>query len=211
MGAKEKRLGQILDKYYVRSNSKVDIKDILNSNYQSEILDVYTQLDGVRENYNFRGKWDFLYKDFILELDEEAHFNRYRALTLTSNLYDEISYFPINKYKDFCKKYEDKCLKKGYGKYWASTSTEKMFGPSDLPKSFVRYGSSRWKQRAFYDYVKDVSYLYTGIPVVRLSIYDQFQINGKELSLEQLLVKNNLSDEYIFTQLTSLIAERKPL
>lgn len=38
-----------------------------------------------------------------------------------------------------------------------------------------RAGSSRWKQRAFYDFLRDVTGLIKGIPVIRLSIYQTFK------------------------------------
>ena len=36
-------------------------------------------------------------------------------------------------------------------------------------------GSSRWRQRAFYDFPRDVTGLIKGIPVIRLSVYQTFK------------------------------------
>ena len=36
-------------------------------------------------------------------------------------------------------------------------------------------GSSRWRQRAFYDFLRDVTGLIKEIPVIRLSIYQTFK------------------------------------
>lgn len=40
-------------------------------------------------------------------------------------------------------------------------------------------GSSRWRQRAFYDFLRDVTGLIKGIPVIRLSVYQTFK--GKKV------------------------------
>lgn len=59
-----------------------------------------------------------------------------------------------------------------------------MFGPSDAPKIFGQYGSARWKQRAFYDAIRDMCAIHVdGISVARVSIYDQ--VDG--ISLQDIL------------------------
>jgi hypothetical protein len=53
-------------------------------------------------------------------------------------------------------------------------ATDRMFGGSDRKGSFLGLGSSRWKQRALYDAVKDSYALYTpGIRLARVSVFDR--------------------------------------
>lgn len=66
-------------------------------------------------------------------------------------------------------------------------STEEQFCKSDATVSFDNSGSSRWRQRAFYDFLKDVSSKIIKIPVIRISIYDNFKGN----SLNKLLQSNS--------------------
>lgn len=56
-------------------------------------------------------------------------------------------------------------------------------------------GPSRWKQRAFYDYLKDLYSVIENIPVIRLSIYDQVHYstlnqlieNGDSIKIKEFL------------------------
>ena len=50
---------------------------------------------------------------------------------LQNATYDAIKAFPIETYRDYCRKYKDKCLRAGSsGGKWTNASCEKMFGPS---------------------------------------------------------------------------------
>lgn len=49
----------------------------------------------------------------FLELDEYLHFNRYRLLTLESQLYKTLPAFPLQAYKDYCTRHEPQCYKAG--------------------------------------------------------------------------------------------------
>ena len=60
-------------------------------------------------------------------------------------------------------------------------------------------GSPRWKQRAFYDYLRDVVALVNRIPLIRISVYDRvitdcqintvgsILMNGTESDLDQIV------------------------
>ena len=76
-------------------------------------------------------------------------------------------------YKQFCEQYESRCRK--FGGYWKSDSSENLFMKSNDNGCLNGAGSSRWKQRAFYDFLRDVTGLIKGIPVIRLSIYQTFK------------------------------------
>jgi hypothetical protein len=62
-----------------------------------------------------------------------------------------------------------------------------QFGKASNPGDLNGNGSPRWRQRAFYDFVKDLTPLLLGISVVRISIWDNVKVNG-----ESILIKNVL-------------------
>lgn len=66
-----------------------------------------------------------------------------------------------------------------------------MFGLSHSEGILIGNGSSRWKQRAFYDFVKDASTLLTQIPVIRLSIYDTVKYENTNRQLNCILNDND--------------------
>lgn len=114
-------------------------------------------------------------------MDEQLHFDRYRLMTLESPLYNEIKGFPLKEYRDYCIRCKENCLKSGsHGGRWSKRSCEEMFGVAQSEGDLNGNGSPRWKQIAFYDFIKDISYITTGIPVVRLSIYDVIDYEDRE-------------------------------
>lgn len=54
--------------------------------------------------------------------------------------------------------------------------------------------SPRWRQRAFYDYIRDVFALIYRIPVIRVSIYDKIVVNGQTKTVGNILQDGNSSD-----------------
>lgn len=50
-----------------------------------------------------------------------------------------------------------------------------MFGVSPVDGDFGVDAPSRWKQRAFYDYIKDVTSIVLDVPILRISIYDLYK------------------------------------
>lgn len=154
-------------------HAKLNKKEIINRGLDDEVTRVYNQLGGIMNEYPINYRWDITYPDFIIELDEELHFNRYRYETLQSSLYDDYVNFDVDQYRRFCQVREKNCLKAGsYGGKWKNSSTDTQFQPSNTNGVLDGAGSSRWKQRAFYDFLKDVHAIIKGIPVIRISIYD---------------------------------------
>ena len=157
-------------------HSKLKRDEIQREGLTSEVRRVYTQLGGVLDEFPINYRWDITYPDFIIELDEELHFNRYRYETLQSVIYKDDHNYVVDDYKRYCNEYEDKCLKAGsYGGKWKNSSTDTQFKPSNEEGVLDGNGSSRWKQRAFYDFLKDVHGIVRGIPVIRISIYDTYK------------------------------------
>lgn len=156
---------------------------------EKEVLRVYKLLGGTMEVIPINYKWDIKCSDFCLELDEERHFNRYRALTLDSPIYYNYKYFSVCNYKRYCIEKENVCLKTAsWGHNWKNDSTEKLFIKSGEEGDLSNNGSSRWRQRAFYDFLKDLNFVIRKRPVVRISIYDKY----KGISINEMLYNRDL-------------------
>ncbi|NOJ59734.1 hypothetical protein [Arthrobacter sp. 260] len=141
---------------------------------QEELFQLHSKLTGRTVPTSFTtGQWDFVSSTGLhIEYDEEAHFNRYRLATLELSWSDRLPW--AEQYREMSSAWESACITKAsYGKYWSSNSTERMFGPSDPPGVLGTLGSSRWKQRAFYDAIKDAVALFKpGVSLARVSMYD---------------------------------------
>ncbi len=162
---------------------------IRKSEYYDEIKNTYKKLGGILDEVplNLR-KWDVEVNGIALELDEYLHFNRYRKITLESILYNQLPKFPLTEYLNYCKYYEQKCIDAGsYGGKWTNASCEKQFGKASPNKVFTGVGSPRWKQRAFYDFVKDLTPLMYDFPLVRISIYDKVPVNNDQRQVKEIL------------------------
>lgn len=166
--------------------------------FSDELLSIYEQLGGVKKDFpiNLR-KWDMEVDGVAVELDEFLHFNRYRALTLQSQVYQSLPLFPLSEYKKYCQTYESRCLKAGsYGGKWSNSSCESQFGPAAKAGVLDSNGSPRWKQRAFYDLVKDLTPLLLGKPVVRIAIWDSVELNGRSMLVNDILMNPNTSTDH---------------
>lgn len=176
-----------------RKYSKLTIENIKEHGLYDEIQNTYIKLGGLQDIFPIRfGGWDMEFDTVVVELDEQRHFNRYRNLTLESSIYKYLPRFPLEPYKQYCSNYEVQCLKAGgFGGYWTKDSCERHFGKPSDPKDLSRNGSPRWKQRAFYDYLKDICILTSNIPLVRISIWDIILMEGKNELVMNILKNNN--------------------
>lgn len=167
--------------------------------FSDEIYNVYKNLGGILDEAPVNiGDWDIDLKSCIIEFDEENHFNRYRLITLNSKIYDNYINFNVDEYKNYCKNYEKNC--RTDGGYWRNDSSDRQFGISSPEGDFNGNGSSRWKQRAYYDFLKDIYSLITQTPVIRISIYDKFKystigqlITNEESLILRQFIRQNLS------------------
>ncbi|MCH8942885.1 MAG: hypothetical protein IIA48_10680, partial [Bacteroidetes bacterium] len=67
---------------------KPTLKEIADSNLYDKCVKIYRLLGGILDEIPIRvGGYDFIVDGKIIELDEEAHFNRYRKITLQSKVY----------------------------------------------------------------------------------------------------------------------------
>lgn len=187
--SRQDRLQTIIQQKYHIIRKSPNLSTTLGSQYREEIGQVYEHLSlEPLTSYPANGRYDIATPDFIVELDEERHFNRYRAQTLNSELYSELHRFPLNQYKRFCFQFEQQCLRAaGWGNNWHTEPSDRQFGKSNSQRDLSGDGSSRWKQRAFYDYLKDVTQLVTNKPLTRVSIYDKLEVNGAEKTIDDIL------------------------
>jgi hypothetical protein len=147
--------------------------DSLPSPLRDDVLDLYRALGGRSGRPALRpGAWDLaLASGTVVELDEELHFNRYRAQTLdrswSARLPWRVDYLAM------CRAHEQECVRAGsWGKRWTNPSCEAMFGPSGTAGD-LGAGAPRWKQRALYDAIKDAqAAVGAGPSLVRLSVHD---------------------------------------
>lgn len=165
--------------------------DIESAGLGEEVEAVFQNLSATGAAWPARpGAWDLVIDDVAVELDEQLHFNRYRDLTLNSPIYARLGSFPIEEYRSYCQDHEARCLAAGgYGGKWSNASSQKQFGVSNLPGDLTGGGAARWKQRAFYDFVKDLAPLAIGMPVARLSIWDTVVCDGRAITVGDLLSK----------------------
>lgn len=138
------------------------------------LLELYRRLGGRQSSPILRsGGWDLVFEGpLVVELDEELHFNRYRAMTLNAPWSPELPWH--DDYLMYCHEHEADCLAAGrWGKRWTNDSCARMFtgGP---PGELDGASAPRWKQRALHDAIKD-SAPAIGSPTMlaRLSIYDR--------------------------------------
>lgn len=82
-------------------------------------------------------------------------------------------------YAGYCEAFEYKCLPGRLEGMWANKSSEEMFGPSDPIRVLGELGSSRWKQRALSDAVRDAYACHRNLAVARISVTDT--IHGKRI------------------------------
>lgn len=194
MKIRETNLKKVVANLYGLSNkcNRLSI-DSLRKEQKDELLTVYKSIGGCLEMAPFKfGSWDIFTDNFIIELDEEQHFNRYRKKTLESSIYKKYNWFNVDVYNTYCIEKENICLKKAKrGGYWKNNSTEKQFGIASLNGDFSGNGSPRWKQRAFYDFCRDLYSKVNNIPVYRFSIYDEMINNGQKIILGKALENND--------------------
>jgi len=79
------------------------------------------------------------------------------------------------------------------------------FGAASPPKDLGGNGSPRWKQRAFYDFIKDLSPLLIGVPVVGIAVWGTVVEGGRSRTVEEVLGEPSAASSAV---LAALIKER---
>lgn len=184
MGKRQVELLNVLCKggFTFAVKPKIKKEEVFLSPYYNELLRVYKKLGGILDEIpNQYTRFDIITTEGIIELDEERHFNQYRKTTLSSRIYQNLNNFETKEYKSLCQTKETACWNaSNYRGNWTTSSSEKQFGISNLEGNLMGPGSARWKQRAFYDFMKDsLNLIFPEIKLVRISIYET--IGGKTI------------------------------
>jgi hypothetical protein len=140
---------------------------------RAEVMDLYRHFGGQSEPLLRPGAWDLSFTgNLVIELDEELHFNRYRAVSLSTSWSKPLPW--TAEYQKLCERHEAECRSAGsWGKRWSNASCARMFGDGGPPGDLSGAGAPRWKQRALYDSLKDlVTTLDNDISLARVSVYD---------------------------------------
>lgn len=141
--------------------------------HHAELLELYRALGGLIELPVWRpGGWDLIFEGpLVVELDEQLHFNRYRARTLNASWASDLPW--AEDYRRYCADHEGRCLQDGCGQQrWTNRSSARNFAGGPVGDLDVG-GAPRWKQRAFYDALKDTAHA-AGMKatMARVAIYD---------------------------------------
>jgi hypothetical protein len=134
----------------------------------------YKHLGGLRDAPALQPLgWDIpTTSGLIVELDEEQHFNRYRAATLNLNWAADLPW--REDYLTYCAEFERLALKShSGGGFWESDGSVAQFGPAGPRRSLEQAGSPRWKQRAVYDALRDTTAVAGSVTLARLSVHDR--------------------------------------
>lgn len=127
-----------------------------------------------------------------LTLDGPLQFNRYRAVTLQSGLYDNTAPAWLGSYLRHCRSAERECLKAGSRQgIWTNAEAEKHFGPAQETGDFFGGGAPGWKLQAFRDFLSDFHLLGSPQKHMRVALYDRLMIQGQLLPLQQLLLSRS--------------------
>lgn len=140
-----------------------------------------------------RLKFDFKINRFLFIYDDAVHFNRYRANTLKSSLYDVFSYSWSDAYKRLCRTFERDCLKSGlHERVWFGPPiAAKIFGKSEESGDLSGNGSSGWKLNAYNDAQYDLLTRLHGYKLIRIPVYENIMIGGSLKKIDDLLLNPN--------------------
>lgn len=187
--------GNLLKEIFKKSKDPlppITWEDIQKKNLTSDVMGVYKDLGGklAKPEVLFPA-FDLEFENLAIFMDEERNFNRYRAITLQSPLYSKLSNFSLEKYRSFCRTFEQECLKSAsFGHHWSNSFSEKDFGRSGEKGDLYKDGASAWKYKAFQDFLTDLMPLVFDIPVIRFSIYDNLLINSKMYRVNEIIISS---------------------
>lgn len=170
--------------------------------YQSnsiEIIEVFELLGGKTNIPQWQmTKPVFYFENLIICLDDEISFNRYRKITLQSDIYKHSKVkFNVSNYLRYCRTKEAECLKAARSNnVWNDKILESVFGESDPPGQLYDRGSNVWKQRAFNDFMIDcLPIFYKNFVIMRISVWDEILIHGKITPINNFILQPNINEQ----------------
>ena len=192
------KIASLLEQIDIR-NEPLDIQPSLSKiQNKAEVTQVYKDLEGQNDQISRLASLSLI---FCFELnayvlyEPNFFFNKYRLITLRSDLYGQMNiHFDLLKYKSYCRSKEQRALKAGLAKQiWSDPTAKGLFGASEEAGYFGGNGSNGWKLIALTNFALDVFMHEQGLRLVRLSPYDTLMINGRLLSLKDVLISNDLN------------------
>ncbi|MHA7128592.1 DUF7255 family protein [Algoriphagus namhaensis] len=140
-------------------------------------------------------KFDFKVNRFVIKYDDESHFNRYRLITLKSDVYSEFSFHFEQAYRRLCRTFEKDCLKVGlqHRVWFGPPIAKSLFGEGGEPGDFFDMGAPGWKLGAFNDLQMDLQSRLHGYKIIRIAPYETLMIAGRLQRIDHLLM--NPSEE----------------
>lgn len=186
-------LSRILLSKYIPAeeiNRKFSSTELKGSFDEKLCLETYENLEGQKPFPEITFNVPFLeFGRFCILLDEAIHFNRYRAKTLRSAFYDQLSSFPAMKYRTYCRKHEMECMKTGTSNpSWTNVESEYHFGASQQSGDLGLSGSAGWKMTAYKDFLTDLICRKRKIRLLRISVWDDLMVSKNLKKFNELLM-----------------------
>ena len=190
---REENLHRILLSQYIPAaelNHSFSTWELKDSFFEKVFIEIYESLGGKEGFPEIKFNVPFMeFGRFCVLLDEQIHFNRYRVKTLRSSFYENLTSFPLMKYRSYSRKYEVECLKAGTSNSaWTNNEAERHFGPSQSNGDLGLSGSSGWKLTAFKDFTIDLIARQKKIRLVRIAVWDDLMIHKKLKKFNELLM-----------------------
>lgn len=182
---------------------KIDVVPEFQLEVQQEHLDgkgdgllqgVYEELGGNEAPPLLkRLKIDFKIDRHFFLYDDAYHFNRYRLLTLKSDVYSIFTFPWKTNYLRLCRNHERECLLSGLQeRIWNGPPLAgACFGKSEEPGDLSGNGSSGWKLNAYNDVQYDLITRLQGYKIIRIPAYENLMIGGSLKKIDQLLLNPN--------------------
>ncbi|RPA69196.1 hypothetical protein EF405_05165 [Cyclobacteriaceae bacterium YHN15] len=176
---------------------EVDFTLEVNKNYlkgkgEELLKEVFHELGGIGSPPILdRLKFDFKINRLVFIYDDEIHFNRYRLISLKSNIYDTFSFLWRDTYLRLCRNFEKECQKAGLQeRIWNGPPLAiKVFGKSEEYGELTGNGSSGWKLNAYNDAQYDLFSRLHGYKLVRIPMYENLMIGGSLRKIDDLLIR----------------------
>jgi hypothetical protein len=163
----------------------------LDTKGKTWLTEIYEDLGGQGELPLLQKlKFDFKIKRNLIIWDDELHFNRYRLISLRSDLYSDFNFQFTEGVKRVCRTFEKECLKAGLQeRIWkGSPFAKSSFGKPSEPADFTQNGSPGWKLTAYNDAQMDLQSRIHGYKIFRLYPYETLMTGGSLKRLDQLLI-----------------------
>ncbi|MFD2201118.1 DUF7255 family protein [Shivajiella indica] len=167
-------------------------KGYLKGKGEELLNDVFQELEGNGPAPLLeRIKIDFKINRFLFIYDDEVHFNRYRLISLKSEIYNTFSYPWRDAYLRLCRTFEKECQKSGsQERIWNGPPlATKVFGKSEAFGELIGNGSSGWKLNAYNDAQYDLLSRLHGYKIIRIPMHENLMIGGSLKKIDELLIR----------------------